>query len=281
MRACCTRTCSRCSTRRSMPIRRTCTRTRWRRACCCSRATTATARTTSAISSTRATRRIACWPAVRRLRLPTTAPRARCCRRSAAFRRALFPIRRRAAMSTKGNTGPKRARLDVALVERGLVESRSKAQALIMARRVLVNGRIADKAGTAIHEDDELRVAELEHPWVGRGGMKLAHALEKFSIDVTGKVCADIGASTGGFTDVLLRHGAAKVYAIDAGYGQLDASLRNDPRVVVREKVNARFLQPSDFEEPVGFVSVDVSFISLKLILPAVAKFLRGDLVAL
>jgi len=184
-------------------------------------------------------------------------------------------------MSTKGNTGPKRARLDVALVERGLVESRSKAQALIMARRVLVNGRIADKAGTAIHEDDELRVAELEHPWVGRGGMKLAHALEKFSIDVTGKVCADIGASTGGFTDVLLRHGAAKVYAIDAGYGQLDASLRNDPRVVVREKVNARFLQPSDFEEPVGFVSVDVSFISLKLILPAVAKFLRGDLVAL
>jgi 23S rRNA (cytidine1920-2'-O)/16S rRNA (cytidine1409-2'-O)-methyltransferase len=173
------------------------------------------------------------------------------------------------------------ARLDVALVERGLVETRSKAQALIMARRVLVNGEFADKAGTQVHEDDELRVAELEHPWVGRGGMKLAHALEHFQIDVAGKVCADIGASTGGFTDVLLKKGAARVYAIDVGHGQLDASLRNDPRVVNREKVNARFLGPSDFDDPIAFVSIDVSFISLKLILPAVAKFLHGDLVAL
>ena len=150
-----------------------------------------------------------------------------------------------------------------------------------MARRVLVNGEVADKSGSAVYEDDELQISELEHPWVGRGGIKLAHALEKFQIDVRGKTCADIGASTGGFTDVLLKNGAARVYAIDVGYGQLDASLRNDPRVVVREKVNARFLDPSDFEEPIGFVSIDVSFISLKLILTAVAKFLRGDLVAL
>lgn len=174
-----------------------------------------------------------------------------------------------------------KTRLDVALVDRGLVETRSKAQALIMARRVLVNGQFVDKSGSTVHEDDDLRVVELEHPWVGRGGMKLAHALEKFQIVVRGKTCADIGASTGGFTDVLLKHGAAKVYAIDVGYGQFDSSLRNDPRVINREKVNARFLEASDFDEPIDFVSIDVSFISLKLILPAVAKFLRGKLVAL
>jgi len=150
-----------------------------------------------------------------------------------------------------------------------------------MARRVLVNGAFVDKPGSNVREDDELRVAGLEHPWVGRGGMKLAHALERFHIDVKGRTCADIGASTGGFTDVLLKNGAAKVYAFDVGYGQLDPSLRNDPRVVVREKVNARFLEASDFEDPISFVSIDVSFISLKLILPAVAKFLRGDLIAL
>src|SRR5512145_1070765 len=106
-----------------------------------------------------------------------------------------------------------RQRLDVALVERGLVETRSKAQSLIMARRVLVNGEFVDKAGAQVAPDDELRIAELEHPWVGRGGMKLAHALREFSIDVAGKVCVDIGASTGGFTDVMLKSGAAKVYA--------------------------------------------------------------------
>ncbi len=191
-------------------------------------------------------------------------------------------------MTTKSNNaaperGSKRAksRLDVALVARGLVDTRAKAQSLIMARRVLVNEQFVDKPGTAVHDDDQLRVSSLEHPWVGRGGIKLAHALETFSVDVTGKICADIGASTGGFTDVLLQQGSAKVYAVDVGYGQLDASLRNNPRVVVREKVNARFLQPSDFDERIDFVSIDVSFISLKLILPAVAKFLRGDLVAL
>jgi len=167
------------------------------------------------------------------------------------------------------------------MVDRGLADTRSKAQSLIMARRVLVNDQYADKAGSDVYDDDVIRIEELEHPWVGRGGMKLAHAIREFNIDVTGRVCADVGASTGGFTDVLLKSGAAKVYAIDVGYGQLDASLRSDPRVVVREKVNARFLSAVDFDEPITFACVDVSFISLKLILPAVAKFLRGDLVAL
>jgi 23S rRNA (cytidine1920-2'-O)/16S rRNA (cytidine1409-2'-O)-methyltransferase len=175
----------------------------------------------------------------------------------------------------------KKQRLDVALVERGLVETRSKAQSLIMARRVLVNGAFVDKAGATVTAEDEVRIAELEHPWVGRGGMKLAHALKSFSITVNDKLCADIGASTGGFTDVMLKNGARKVYAIDVGYGQLDASLRSDPRVVNREKVNARYLQAGDFDEAVQFVSIDVSFISLKLILPTIARFLDGELVAL
>jgi 23S rRNA (cytidine1920-2'-O)/16S rRNA (cytidine1409-2'-O)-methyltransferase len=172
-------------------------------------------------------------------------------------------------------------RLDVALVERRLVETRSKAQSLIMARRILVNGHHVDKAGAMVADDDELKVEELEHPWVGRGGMKLAHALREFGIAVAGKTCADIGASTGGFTDVMLKNGARKVYAIDVGYGQLDVSLRNDPRVVNREKVNARHLQAGDFDERIEFVSIDVSFIPLKLILPAVTTFLDGQLVAL
>jgi 23S rRNA (cytidine1920-2'-O)/16S rRNA (cytidine1409-2'-O)-methyltransferase len=175
----------------------------------------------------------------------------------------------------------KKTRLDVALVERGLTDSRSKAQSLVMARRVLVNGAFVDKAGANVADDDVLSIAELEHPWVGRGGMKLAHALEQFGISVEGKVCADIGASTGGFTDVMLKHGAVKVHAIDVGYGQLDQSLRNDPRVVNREKVNARYLDESSFDEPIEFVSIDVSFISLKLILPAIATFLRGEMSAL
>jgi 23S rRNA (cytidine1920-2'-O)/16S rRNA (cytidine1409-2'-O)-methyltransferase len=177
--------------------------------------------------------------------------------------------------------GSGKSRLDVALVESGLAESRAKAQSLIMARRVLVNERFVDKPGAPVSADDALRVAELEHPWVGRGGIKLAHALEQFDIDLAGKVCADLGASTGGFTDVMLHAGARKVYAIDVGYGQLDARLRSDPRVVNREKVNARYLTAADFDEPVAFVSIDVSFISLKLILPAVATFLHGELVAL
>ena len=172
-------------------------------------------------------------------------------------------------------------RLDVALVARGLVDSRAKAQSLIMARRILVNGHHVDKAGATVANEDELRIEELEHPWVGRGGIKLAHALREFGISVEGKVCADIGASTGGFTDVMLKRGAKKVYAIDVGYGQIDASLRNDPRVINREKVNARHLTAQDFDDDVDFVSIDVSFIPLKLILPAVVTFLHGEIVAL
>jgi 23S rRNA (cytidine1920-2'-O)/16S rRNA (cytidine1409-2'-O)-methyltransferase len=175
----------------------------------------------------------------------------------------------------------KKQRLDVALVARGICETRSKAQSLIMARRILVNGQHVDKAGANVADDDELRIEALEHPWVGRGGMKLAQALGEFGISVEGKICADIGASTGGFTDVMLKSGAKKVYAIDVGYGQIDVSLRNDARVVNREKVNARYLTAADFEDVIEFVSIDVSFIPLKLILPAVATFLRGELVAL
>ena len=175
----------------------------------------------------------------------------------------------------------KKQRLDVALVERGLCDTRSKAQSLIMARRILVNGQHVDKAGAGVSDDEELSIEELEHPWVGRGGMKLAHALNEFGISVEGKICADIGASTGGFTDVMLKNGAKKVYAIDVGYGQLDASLRNDPRVVNREKVNARFLTAADFDDVIEFVSIDVSFIPLKLILPTVTTILHGKLVAL
>jgi len=180
-------------------------------------------------------------------------------------------------------TSRSKSRLDLALVERNLVDSRAKAQALIMARRVLLNGQIAEKSGHSVRADDELRVVELEHPWVGRGGMKLAHALAHFSLEVHDLICADLGASTGGFTDVLLEHGAAKVYAIDVGYGQIDASLRRHPRVVNREKVNARYLEPEDFEEPIDFVSADLSFISLRLVLPAIARILRqgGTLVTL
>src|ERR1051326_2904378 len=119
-----------------------------------------------------------------------------------------------------------RKRLDVALVDRGIVDSRAKAQSLIMARRILVNGKHVDKAGANVTDEDELAIEALEHPWVGRGGMKLAHALREFGISVEGKTCADIGSSTGGFTDVMLKNGAKKVYAIDVGYGQLEPPRR-------------------------------------------------------
>lgn len=152
-----------------------------------------------------------------------------------------------------------------------------------MARRVLVNGLFVDKPGTTVAEEDQIAVQELEHPYVSRGGLKLQRALGQFGIDLHGKVCADIGASTGGFTDVMLRAGAARVYAIDVGYGQLDASLRNHPRVVLRERLNARNLRREDVEEPAAFAAIDVSFISLRLILPAVVNILaeQGEMVAL
>lgn len=159
-------------------------------------------------------------------------------------------------------------RLDLALVERGLAESRAKAQALIMAGLVYRGDQKLDKAGLEIAEDVEITVRGKEHPWVSRGGMKLAHALEHFSLDVNGVVAMDVGSSTGGFTDVLLTGGAAKVYAVDVGTGQLDVKLRNDARVVVMEQTNARHLTP-EMAEPLDLIVCDASFISMKKVLPA------------
>jgi 23S rRNA (cytidine1920-2'-O)/16S rRNA (cytidine1409-2'-O)-methyltransferase len=159
-------------------------------------------------------------------------------------------------------------RADLLLVARGLAESRARAQALIMAGKVFVGDRRVEKPGDAIAEDQPLDVRGEPHPWVSRGGVKLAHALGHFGLDPSGRVCLDIGASTGGFTDVLLHHGAAKVFAVDVGHGQLAWKLRNDPRVVVLEKTNARYLEPAQVPDPIGVLVCDASFIGLQTILP-------------
>jgi 23S rRNA (cytidine1920-2'-O)/16S rRNA (cytidine1409-2'-O)-methyltransferase len=174
----------------------------------------------------------------------------------------------------------KKERLDKLLVEQGLVSTRSQAKGLIMAGEVRVNGRQVDKPGTAVSPDADLQLIA-PMPYVSRGGFKLAGALETFDLDVVGRICADVGACTGGFTDVLLQNGAARVFAIDVGYGQLEWKLRKDERVVVLERTNARYLE--SLPEEVSFVCIDVSFISLKLILPAVKKWLaaESDIVAL
>ncbi len=171
-------------------------------------------------------------------------------------------------------------RLDQLLVQRGLADTRARAQALIMAGEVRVDGQVVDKPGTQVWADAEIEVAA-RLPYVSRGGLKLAAALDAFGVDPQGRVVADVGASTGGFTDCLLQRGAAKVYAIDVGYGQLAWSLRQDPRVVVLERTNVRYLQA--LPEPVDLVTIDVSFISLKLVLPAVVRWLRdgAEIVAL
>ena len=168
-----------------------------------------------------------------------------------------------------------RQRLDLLVVERGLTESREKARALILAGQVLVNGQKADKAGANV--DTEATIELLAQPrYVGRGGLKLEAALDHFGIAVAGKVCLDVGSSTGGFTDCLLQRGAARVYAIDAGTGQLDWKLRNDPRVIVHEQVNARYLSRDQVPELIDLVVCDVSFISITMILPAIADLLAG-----
>ena len=177
-------------------------------------------------------------------------------------------------------------RLDTILVTRGLAASRERARALILAGQVRVDGRVVSKAGTAVNNDADIALARPDHPYVGRGGVKLAHALDSFGIDPCGALALDVGASTGGFTDVLLRRGAARVIALDVGHGQLDWRLRNDPRVVVIERVNARTLSsgdlPIDLRE-FDIITIDVSFISLTQVLPAIAPLLRpdGHLVAL
>ncbi len=173
-------------------------------------------------------------------------------------------------------------RLDIELVHRGLVPSRQKAQALILAGQVKVDGRRAEKAGDAVSEEARIEVIE-GLPYVSRGGLKLKAALDNFKISVSGLVCADIGASTGGFTDCLLKEGAVKVYAVDVGYGLIDQKLREDPRVSVMERVNFRHAGAGFLDELVDFASVDVSFISLKLILPPVILNLKpgGSVVVL
>lgn len=160
-------------------------------------------------------------------------------------------------------------RLDQMLVDRGLVESRARAQALVMAGLVYSGTKRLDKPGTALPEDIALEVKGRDHPWVSRGGIKLAHGLDHFGIDPAGLVCLDLGASTGGFTDVLLTHGAAKVYAVDVGKGQLAWKLREDPRVVVLEETNARHLTAERVPAPIALIVCDASFIGLETLLPA------------
>lgn len=173
-----------------------------------------------------------------------------------------------------------RKRLDLLLVEEGLASTREQARALIMAGSVAVDGQILDKPGVKVDEGAQVVVAAAPK-YVSRGGTKLERALDAFQLDVSGRVVVDVGASTGGFTDCLLQRGAARVYAVDVGYGQLDWRLRSNPRVVVMERVNARYL--SSLPEPADLATVDVSFISVRLILPAIARLLRpgGQMVVL
>lgn len=178
---------------------------------------------------------------------------------------------------------PKKQRLDVLVHERGLAESRTKAQALILAGQVVVKDQRVDKPGALVPDDAELRLKGEVLPYVSRGGLKLKHAIDTFQLDVRGAVCADIGASTGGFTDCLLQEGATRVFAIDVGYAQLHDKLRKDPRVVSKERVNARYLTDAELPEPLAVVVIDVSFISVKQVLPAVLPRLvpGGLLIAL
>jgi 23S rRNA (cytidine1920-2'-O)/16S rRNA (cytidine1409-2'-O)-methyltransferase len=180
----------------------------------------------------------------------------------------------------------KGSRLDTLLVERGLVATRERARALILAGQVRVNGQPAIKAGHAVQPEDEVTLDTRDHAYVGRGGLKLAHALDVFGLSPAGRIALDIGASTGGFTDVLLQRGATKVVALDVGHGQLDWKLRSDPRVVVMERQNARTLTPHQLAEDArrfALITIDVSFISLRQILPVLPPLLEpgGDVVAL
>ena len=177
----------------------------------------------------------------------------------------------------------KRRRLDVLLTERGLVPSRARAQALVLAGKVLVDGVVVTKAGAPVAEDAAIELAVPDHRWVSRGALKLEAALDAFAVSPDGLDCLDVGASTGGFTDLLLERGARRVIALDVGRGQLDWSLRRDPRVVVLEGVNARHLGPGDLPFPVQLACIDVSFISLELVVPAVLPHLAigGTLICL
>jgi len=167
-------------------------------------------------------------------------------------------------------------RLDQLLVERGLVQSRSRAQALIMAGSVYSDSKRLDKAGAQIPQNIKLELKSRDHPWVSRGGLKLEHALEHFQINVTNRVCLDIGASTGGFCDVLLSRGADKVYAVDVGHGQLAWEIRKNEKVAVLERFNARYITDKEITERVDFISCDASFIGLRTILPAPLRLAKS-----
>jgi len=169
----------------------------------------------------------------------------------------------------------KKQRLDIMLVEKGLVKSRQRAQALIMAGKVRVNDQAVDKPGFFVLTDDALELKGEDFSYVSRGGLKLEAALNNFNLNVTGSVCMDVGASTGGFTDCLLQHGAERVYAVDVGYGQLAWKLRQDPRVVVIERTNVRHLPADAIPDLVDLVTIDVSFISLKIVVPAIVRFMK------
>ncbi len=169
----------------------------------------------------------------------------------------------------------KKVRIDKLLVDLGLVPSREKAQALLMAGLVLVDGVPVMKSGKTVLPDAAIRIRGQDHPYAGRGGVKLAHALKEFGVDVRGNVCMDVGASTGGFTDCLLQNGAAKVYAVDVGYGQMAPKISGDRRVIVMDRTNIRHLVTSAVPELLDIAVIDVSFISLKLVLPAVVPLLK------
>ena len=171
----------------------------------------------------------------------------------------------------------KKHRLDLILVANGLVKSRQRAQAMIMAGKVLVNDRPVDKSGFHVSPDDTVELKGTDIPYVSRGGLKLEAALHKLQLDVTGSICIDVGASTGGFTDCLLQHGAERVYAVDVGYGQLAWKLRQDSRVIVIERTNVRLMAADTITAPVDLVTIDVSFISLKIVVPVIVKFLKPD----
>ena len=175
------------------------------------------------------------------------------------------------------NTLKKRSRLDILIVEKGFIKSRQRAKSVIMAGKVLVDNNPVDKPGTFIKNDAKIIVKIDDNPFVSRGGLKLEKALKNIPVSVKNLTCLDIGASTGGFTDCLLQNGAVKVYAVDVGYGQLDWSLRQNPRVVVIERTNIRYMSYEKISEKVDIVVADTSFISLKIVIPSAEKFMRHD----
>lgn len=177
----------------------------------------------------------------------------------------------------------KRKRLDQLVYEKGLAESRTKAQAFILAGKVFVDGEKIQKSGTAVNPESNITVHGTESQWVSRGAHKLLKALEVFKFDPVGKICMDVGASTGGFTEVLLNRGARGVFAVDVGYGQLAWKLRNDPRVIVMERTNARYIVPDDLPETIDLITIDASFISLKILLKPLSRILggKGEIMAL